>query len=233
MDERTERTISLLKNWKELTTFEANARRMSRLTDEIVAAINKRAAEIGRGYISEKTGFELKELTPAEEKIVHAVSEYVAIMRRQNKYPTRTLSQIRNLGLIGAAETSVCKSSPTQGFKSLANESLEELSYEQIILDHEDEFSPRAAWYSRKRLGYENISDKPPVDTESLTQSSTEVIVNWLQEKAGANDGILPLYSNNDVADILDMNDMHKYGRVLGNIQSRIDYACYMCKLPP
>ena len=36
-----------------------------------------------------------------------------------------------------------------------------------------------------------------------------------------------------DAAAVLGMADMHKFGRVFGNIQSRIDFACYVEGLPP
>jgi hypothetical protein len=45
---------------------------------------------------------------------------------------------------------------------------------------------------------------------------------------------VLPLYTNADAAAVLGMEDMNQFGRVLGNIQSsRIDFACYVCGLPP
>jgi hypothetical protein len=50
--------------------------------------------------VAERTGLNLTNLTPAEEKIVEAVSEYAAMMKREGKDATRTLLQVR-LTLIG------------------------------------------------------------------------------------------------------------------------------------
>ena len=233
MEERLARTIVNLGNWEDLAQFEINARERNRLTDEVAIAINARSAELGRAFISEKTGLDLSELSPAEEKIVQAVSEYVGIMRRQGKYPSRTLEQLRNRGLLDAAESAVCRAKPTQGFQNLADADLEDLSYEQIVVDHADEFSPRAVWYSRRTLGLPNDSESPPTTADSDTQTRTASLIQWLKNKAEGNGGVMPLFTNADAAAVLGMQDMRRYGRVMGNIQSRIDFACYVCGLPP
>jgi hypothetical protein len=82
--------------------------------------------------------------------------------------------------LIGAAEASVVKSQPTQGFTALADADREDLSYEQIVVDHPDEFSPRALWHSRRTLGLPNESDKAPTQAESLMQTRSETVLRWL-----------------------------------------------------
>ena len=233
MDERLARTISNLGNWDDLGKLEANVRSKKRFDEEVAAAISTRSAELGRKLVHEKTGLEMEDLSPAEEKIVRAVSEYVGIMRQQGKYPGRTFDQLRSRGLLGAAESAVCRARPTQGFQNLADADLEDLSYEQIVIDHADEFSARAVWFSRKTLGLHNTSNTPPAETESETQTRTVALVNWLKNQAKGNGGLIPLFSNTDTAAVLGMQDMARYGRVLGNVQSRIDYACYVCGLPP
>ena len=167
MEERFVRTINNLKNWEDLTKFETNARERNQLSYEISSAIHVRLIELGRAFISEKTGLDLKNLSPAEDRIIQAVSEYVGIMRKKGKYPGRTLEQLRNRGLIGAAESAVCKHKPAQGFQVLADADLVSLSYEKIVVDHPNEFSPRAVWYSRKTLQLPNDSDKPPAALNS------------------------------------------------------------------
>jgi hypothetical protein len=162
MDEKVARTIRNISTLNDLAQFESNAQQRDALTDEIKDAIRVRSGELGRALITERTGLALTDLSPAEEKIVQAVSEYVGVMKRQGKDATRTLLQLRNRGLIDAAETAVAKSKPTQGFQTLADADLTDLSYEQIVLDHPDEFSPRAIWFSRRTLGMPNDSHKPP-----------------------------------------------------------------------
>ncbi len=167
MEERLVQTINNLKNWKDLTTFETNARERNQLTDEISNAIHTRLIALGRAFVSDKTELDLKNLSPAEERIIQAVSEYVGIMRKKGRYPSRTLAQLRNRGLIGAAESAVCKLQPTQGFQVHADAGLVSLSYEKIVVDHPNEFSPSAVWYSRKTLQLPNSSDKPPAPLNS------------------------------------------------------------------
>lgn len=233
MDEWLVKTINNLKSWEELAQFESNVREKNRLTEEIADAINVRATDLGSGFISEKTGLDLTELTLAEKKIIQVVSEYVVIMKRQGKYPGRTLEQLKNRGLLESAEISVCRSSPTLGFQNLLDTHHEELSYEKIVVDHPDEFSPRAIWFSRKTLGLPNESDTPPAASNSDTQSRTAVLIEWLKSEANEYDGVMPSFTNADAAAVLVMMDLSKYGRVFGNIQSRIDLACYQCDLPP
>jgi predicted RNA-binding protein with PUA-like domain len=162
MDEQVARTIGRISTLEGLAQFESNARRGNALTDEMKGAIKLRSAELGRTLVAERTGLDLGHLTLAEEKIVEAVSEYVGIMKRQGKDATRTLSQIRNRGLLEAAEAAVAKATPTQGFQTLADADLANLSYEQIIVDHSDEFSPRALWFARRTLGLLNDTERPP-----------------------------------------------------------------------
>lgn len=233
MEKRLAKTIGNLSNWEALAQFEKNARERKRLTDEVADAINIRSAELGRAFISERTGLDLSKLSPAKEKIVQAVSEYVGIMRRQGKYPSRTLEQLRNRGLLDAAESAVCRATPTQGFQALADAALEDLSYEKIVIDHADEFTPRAVWFSRRTLGLPNDSDSPPATADGDVQTRTTTLIQWLKKEAESNGGIMPPYTNANAASILGMQDMSRYGRVFGNIQSRIDFACYICGLPP
>ena len=170
MDEQIARVIATISTLDSLSTFEANARQRDALTDEVKRAIKRRAGEVGRHLVHEKTGLDLTALTPAEEKIVEAVCEFLRIRKEQGKSATRTLDQLRNRGLIGAAEAAVARAKPTQGFQALAEADLADLSYEQIIVDHPDEFSHRALWYSRRTLGLPNESDRPPSQNNRASQ---------------------------------------------------------------
>lgn len=162
MDKRVVRTIRNIGTLDDLAQLETNASARGALTPELKEAIRLRSAELGRTLVAQRTALDLSDLSPAEEKIVEAVSEYVGVMKRQGKDATRTLLQLRNRGLLESAETAVAKATPTQGFRTLAESDLANLSYEQIIIDHPDEFSARALWYARRTLGLPNETDRPP-----------------------------------------------------------------------
>jgi hypothetical protein len=51
--------------------------------------------------------------------------------------------------------------------------------------------------------------------------------------QSASNRGVLPHYTNGDAAALLGMEDMHQFGRVFGDIQSRIDFAWYLADLSP
>jgi hypothetical protein len=233
VDEHLARIISNIASFEDLAQFEKNAEKRDALDGDLRQAIKVRSATLGRSLVTQRTGLELTNLSPAEEKIVQAVSEYVGVMKREGKDATRTFLQLRNRGLIDSAEVAVAKLKPTQGFQTLSDADLAELSYEQIIVDHPDEFSARALWYARRTLGLPNDSDKPPARAITPVQIRTEKLLAWSRTRSKANGGHLPPHTNAEAAAALDMSDMHQFGRVFGNIQSRIDYACYVVGLPP
>jgi predicted HNH restriction endonuclease len=162
MDSKIARALAQLTSFEKLERFEDNARRHGEMTPEIEEALRERWAQAGRDLIARRTGQKVTELSPAENRIVEAVSRYVGLMKRQGKDAGRTMQQLRNRGLLGSAEIAVSKRQPTQGYRALKDEDLEELSYEQIILDHPEEFSERAAWFARRTLGLPNASARPP-----------------------------------------------------------------------
>ncbi|ANM18244.1 PUA-like domain-containing protein [Rhizobium sp. N541] len=233
MDEQITRLIGKIADFEKLATFEKNARRQGRLNAEIQAAIKVRAGELGRTLISQRTQLNLSELTPAEEGIVQAVAEYVGIKKHQGRNASRTFSQLKNRGLIGAAEEAVSHAKTTAGFQTLADQNLSELSYEQIIVDHPTEFSPRALWYARRTLGLKNDSGTPPAKSVTAVQSRTTVLLDWLRARSQQYEQGLGAFTNEDAAAVLGIPDLTRYGRVYGNIQSRVDFACYQLALPP
>lgn len=233
MDQNTARFINNAKSLAELAQIEENAQRKNALTPEIMEAISRRASDFGRLLIEEKTGLDLSILSPAEEKIVQAISQYISLKKLSGTNANRTLDQIRNRGLLDSAEISVAKSKPTIGYEELAKVGLSNISYEQIIIDHPDEFSSRALWFARRTLGQPNETEKPPAKLITPVQKRTEILLGWLQERSIAGGGNILPFSNAEAASILGMEDMQVYGRAFGNIQSRIDYACYSLGLPP
>lgn len=233
MDERVSRAIGNLPSWEDIRQFRHNAEAKGRLTPEVQSALDRRSVEIGRVLVAQKTGIDVSTLSPAEEKIVQAVSQYMVIKASQGSHASRTFDQLRNHGLIGAAENAVCRASPRDGFKTLADANQSHISYEQIVLAHPEEFSARAIWYSRRALGLSNISTTPPAPESSDTQTRTVALMKWLKMIAKDRNGILPAFTNEDAAAALGINDMQSHGRVYGNIQSRIDFACYRVRLPP
>ncbi len=233
MEDRLAKTIANVTSWKELRQLETNISAKGGLTDEVATALKTRSMSLGVEYVVRETGLVMSELSEAEQRIVLAIGEYAGIMKLQGKTPNRTLQQIRSRGLIDAAEVSVCRKKPTQGFSVLLDADLEDLSYERIVLEYPDEFSPRAIWYSRRTLGLESESTKPPAVTHSDVQTRTAKLLAWLAERANGNDGFIIPFSNVEAASAIGLGALGTYGRVYGNIQSRIDFACYQCDLPP
>lgn len=175
MEESVRNIISRINTWEELRNFRANATAKGRLTDEVVGALGKRMSEMGRALVAQHTGVDLSALNAAESKIVDAVAAYVSLKKEQGTHSEYTYRQIRNRGLVGAAEAAVCHTKPREGFQALAKEDLESISYEQIVLEHPEQFSPRAVWFARQTLGLGNETAHPPQVDEALSQQSKPV----------------------------------------------------------
>ena len=232
MDESIARIIRSISNWADLRQFEQNARQRDRLTPEIERALARRSFELGRELIEQRTGLDLTNLLPVEEKIVDAVSRYVAIQTTAGKQTPYTFRQLKNRGLIGTAEAAVVRSKPTQGFQTLVDEDEEDASFEQVVVDFPEQFSARAQWFARRALGLPTLSATAPAEDDEPTQTRTHALLLWLKEAAKSNEGVLPSFNNQDAADAMGISDMAKNGRHHGNIQSRIDFACFQCNLP-
>ncbi len=226
-------TIARVQTIDKLDTLERNIRAQKAASPEIEAAIETKYAEFGRAIVAEKTGLFLGELSPAEQRIVDAVGRYVGLQKRDGKGAARTFQLLSNRGLIEAAEATVAKSKVTQGFTVLDDADMRALSFEQIIVDHPAEFSARALWYARRTLGLPNDNEKPPADLGTMTQQRTELVLDWLSSRANQHGGILTGYTNADIGALLGFEDLTRHGRVLGNIQSRLDFACYQASVPP
>jgi hypothetical protein len=162
MDERLQQAIRTRASLGDLAQLEDNIRSRDQLTQEVRAAIDDRSGELARDVVAERTGLSLSNLTAAEEKVVRATAKYVGIKIRSGTNANRTLTQIRNHGLLGAAEAAVSRATTTLGFQILTDAGLSELSYEQIVVEHPEEFSARAVWYARRALGLPNPTPRPP-----------------------------------------------------------------------
>lgn len=232
MDGQIERAIRATDTLSGLALLEDRIVARGLLNDEVRSAIKARVADFGREIIKRRIGMDLSNLSPAEEKIVQAVSAYVGLKEQKGRNANRTLSQLRNRGLIEAAEVSVAKAIPTQGFQTLADEGREDLFYERIILDHPDEFSPRAIWYSRRTLGLPNETAKPPQVGTDKTQANTTALVEWLRSRRDEG-GKIAVFGYAEAAAGIGSGDMRSHGRAFGNVMSRLDFACYRNGLPP
>jgi hypothetical protein len=226
-------TIRSVRTLDDLISLEHNIQRGAAETPQTQAAIEARYADFGRLLVAEKTGLDLEGLSPAEGRILNAIGRYVALQKRDRKSASRTFQIIANRGLIDAAEVTVGRSRVTQGFEVLDDADMRGLSFEQIIVDHPDEFSFRALWYANRTLGYPNELGKPPADLGTVTQQRTEKLIDWLSARAQRNGGLLSGYTNADLGQQLGFDDLTRHGRHLGNIQSRIDFACYKAGVPP
>jgi predicted HNH restriction endonuclease len=231
MDGKTGLAITNIVDWKALGRFERNAKRLNKVSDEVEKAITDRGKDLARSEILSKIPLVAESFSEAEKKILEAATTYLALKRGAGSHAAYTLKQIKNRGLIGAAEASVTKSKSTAGFEGLDDAGLSHLSYERIILDHANEFSERAIAAAKKRLGIATpVSEL--AENEKTVRVRTANLLSWLRQRAATNDGLLPLFTNAEAAASIGIGNLATHGRPYGNIQSRIDYACFRLGLP-
>jgi hypothetical protein len=207
--------ISKMKDFGDLESLEANIRRNNALASEVEQALKAKYSILGRALVASRTGLDLDDLSPAEERIVETMARYVGLQKRKGKPANRVIQMLANRGLIESAEVSVSTSKPTQGYKRLEDADLKALSFARKTLD----------------LPYE--SEKPPASDKLITQIRTDKLMVWYQQRLDDKAGIFEGHSNEDVGFVLGFTDLTKHGRVLGNLTSRIDFACYKAGLPP
>ena len=222
-----------MSTWDALRTYQSNAKKAGPPDDDVAAALQEQSVHLARALVAKEADLNLAGLTQAQRGIADAVSEYVGIKQLQGRYPGRTLMQLRNRGLIDAAEVAVSSTKPKKGYQDLANANLADLSFEQIVMDHPDEFSARAQWFSSRTLGLPIGFSKPPAKLDGDTQTRTAVLLKWLRDRAAGNGGVIAPFTYATAALAAGMKDMQSHGQVYGNLQSRIDFACYVAGLPP
>ena len=178
MDRWIKRELDNIIDFAGLVKFERSATRENFITTELAEAIKARSEALGRQLLIERTGLDLSILTPAEERIVDAVIEYIILLKRQRKYPGRTLQGLRKHGLIEAVEITIKRAK--QGYQTLRDVNRRDISYEQIVLDYPEEFSSRAAWRAGRTLGRPNTSRRSPapVDTREHLAAREEQCLN-------------------------------------------------------
>lgn len=216
-----------------LRQYEKRIRQRGAWDDDVDAAFHKRGVELARDYVIEFCDIDVDELGEAGRTLLNITAEYVAMKVRGGTNANRTLKPIRERGLLEAAEAAVIRGTPTEGNATLTEQGRVDLLYERVVVDFEHEFSPRAVWYSKQALGLDPGSDQPPADVGTLVQIRTLALVQWLRERAHANSGRIPPFENAEAAAAIGLGDMADYGRVQGNIQSRLDFACWRARLPP
>ena len=58
-------------------------------------------------------------------------------------------------------------------------------------------------------------------------------LLDWLENRARGNAGLMPAFSNAQAVTALHGDALTTYARAHGNVQARLDFACYQCGLPP
>ena len=90
-----------------------------------------------------------------ERKALEAVYAYEAVlteMRGKKTRASRTWQMIRRRGIIGAVEQAVTREDDLQGYKMLVRMGLNEMSFEEVVLQHPSFFSSSAIKQCQERI---------------------------------------------------------------------------------
>ena len=69
--------------------------------------------------------------------------------------------------------------------------------------------------------------------TITKTALASEQLIQWFRDQAKASDGHMPAFTNADIIADLRNGSVQTEARAQGQVQSRVDFACYLCNLPP
>ncbi len=66
-----------------------------------------------------------------------------------------------------------------------------------------------------------------------LVDQDTELLLEWLLTGALKNGGLILPFTNEEALQAIGKEDLQRFGAAHGNVQSRIDFACFLCDIPP
>jgi len=100
---------------------------------------------------------------PVENELLAAIYAYEDILSDKNgkkTYASRTWQMVKRNGLIIAAEKAVNRNIDPMGYKMLANNGMQHLTFEAVIAKHPEHFSTEAVKKAKKRLEEQkNLTD--------------------------------------------------------------------------
>lgn len=114
---------------------------------DLALAAKRRAIQLKAGRSSAKTA--------AEREAIEAVYAYEAVLaerRGKNVRATRTWQMIKRHGIIGAIERAVDREDDPSGYLALVTMNMMDLSFESIVVRHENLFSKEAVDCCKRRL---------------------------------------------------------------------------------
>lgn len=137
--------IAKLSTPEDCEKFARNAEERGR--NDLAAAAKRRAVELRASTHSAATEAEKEAL-----QAVYAYEETLAKKNGKRVRATRTWQMIKRHGIIAAVERAVSRPAETQGYKALAEMGLLDLAFENVVLRHQELFSPETVARARERV---------------------------------------------------------------------------------
>lgn len=94
-------------------------------------------------------------VTQAEKESLQAIYAYEQLLTEKNgrrTRATRTWQMIDRHGIIESVNRVVARKDDAQGYKLLKEKSMEDLSFEAVVIRHPQVFSEEAVEYSKRRI---------------------------------------------------------------------------------
>ena len=140
MDDRVKR----LKTPEDCESFAKNAQESH---PHLALEAHRRAVELRAAAYGAKTDAEREAL-----EVVYAVEEVLSYKNHKKTRASRTWQSIKQHGILGTVERVVSRAKETDGYESLAEMGMEDLTFEAVVLRHPQLFQPETVERAESRL---------------------------------------------------------------------------------
>jgi len=149
--------IDGLKSLKDCDRFESNMLSLGYIEDELISCLKRKRIHLRKSELEEKLLLEKSE--EVSEKLINdflialgAYEEFLSIKNSKKTIAQRLRQNIKKIGLRDALIKATSKKTPTDGYKYLIDEGLEEYTLENVILNNKELFDENLVVFIKDKI---------------------------------------------------------------------------------
>ena len=149
--------IDGLKSLKDCDRFESNMLSLGYIEDELISCLKRKRIHLRKSELEEKLLLEKSE--EVSEKLINdflialgAYEEFLSIKNSKKTIAQRLRQNIKKIGLRDTLIKATSKKTPTDGYKYLIDEGLEEYTLENVILNNKELFDENLVVFIKDKI---------------------------------------------------------------------------------